>query len=103
MWDSILLAYADRTRIISDVDRAIVIAKNGDTLPTFTVDGHVAGLWWAERDPGSATSHIVLEPFRPIAASARRALVAEAESLAAFIDPHEPRVYSRYQRWRPRV
>jgi hypothetical protein len=103
MWDSILLAYADRTRTISDADRAIVIAKNGDTLPTFTVDGHVAGLWWAERDPGSTVSHIVLEPFRPIATSARRALETEAEALAAFIDPHEPRVYSRYQRWRPTV
>lgn len=101
MWDSPLLAFADRTRIISDADRAIVIAKNGDTLPTFTVDGRVAGLWWAERDPGSTASHIVLEPFRPIAASTRRALEAEAEALAAFIDPHEPRVYARYQRWRP--
>ena len=42
MWDSVLLAHADRTRIISDADRAVVIAKNGDTLPTFTVDGRVA-------------------------------------------------------------
>ena len=85
-----------------DADRAIVIAKNGDTLPTFTVDGRVAGLWWAERDDPGADPHIVLEPFRadprrgttrPRARSARR--------LAAFIAPHEPTVYSRYQRWRP--
>ena len=48
MWDSTILAFADRTRLISDEDRRVVIARNGDTLPTFTVDGVVAGLWWAE-------------------------------------------------------
>ena len=50
MWDSTVLAFADRTRLISDADRRVVIARNGDTLPTFTVDGVVAGLWWAEAD-----------------------------------------------------
>ena len=55
MWDSTLLAFADRTRLISDEDRRVVVARNGDTLPTFTVDGVVAGLWWAEADPGGRT------------------------------------------------
>jgi hypothetical protein len=101
MWDSVLLAHADRTRIISDADRAIVIAKNGDTLPTFTVDGRVAGLWWAERAATVGDPRMVLEPFRPIPAAARRALEREADALARFIAPLEPTVYSRYQRWRP--
>jgi hypothetical protein len=100
MWDSTLLAFADRTRVISDADRAVVIAPNGDTLPTFTVDGRVAGLWWAERHEGG-DPHVVLEPFRPIPAAARRALERDAVRLAAFVAPHEPTVYSRYQRWRP--
>ena len=101
MWDSVLLAHADRRRVISDAVRAIVIAKNGDTLPTFTVDGRVAGLWWAEQETADADPHIVVEPFRPIPAAARRALAGEGERLAAFIAPHEPTVYRRYQRWRP--
>ncbi len=100
MWDSILLAHQDRTRVISDADRAIVIARNGDTLPTFLVDGRVAGLWWADVEPGGRT-RIAIEPFREIGARERRALEAEAERLAAFVEPAEPRVYGRYQRWRP--
>jgi hypothetical protein len=100
MWDSVLLAHQDRTRIISDADRAVVIARNGDTLPTFLVDGRVAGLWWAEAAPGGRTT-IAIEPFRPIGAGARQALEAEAHRLAAFIEPLEPGVYGRYRRWRP--
>ena len=101
MWESTLLAFADRTRIISDADRAVVIARNGDTLPTFTVDGVVAGLWWAEPDTGGRT-RILIEPFRPpIPKAAARALENEGDRLAAFVEPHEPAVYRRYQRWRP--
>ena len=47
MWDSLLLAYADRGRVMPDAYRPSVIRKNGDFLPTFTVDGMVAGLWRA--------------------------------------------------------
>jgi len=101
MWDSTLLAFDDRTRIISDAHRAVVIAKNGDTLPTFTVDGRVAGLWWAERDRPGTEPHLVLQPLAPIHAAARYALEAELETLAEFIAPHEPAVYARYLRWRP--
>ena len=101
MWDSPLLAFADRTRLISDADRAVVIARNGDTLPTFTVDGVVAGLWWAERD-GSGQPHRH-RAVPPAARSGRRqrALEQEAERLAEFVGPLEPAVYGRYQRWRP--
>jgi hypothetical protein len=100
MWDSVLLAHQDRTRIISDADRSIVIARNGDTLPTFLVDGRVAGLWWADAEPGGPT-RIAIEPFRAIRDADRRALESEAERLAAFVESAEPRVYGRYQRWRP--
>lgn len=102
MWDSVLLAHADRTRMISDADRAVVIARNGDTLPTVLVDGRVAGLWWADAGPGGRT-RITIEPFRPVAIADRRALDAEGERLAAFVAPFEPTVYGRYQRWRPAV
>ena len=61
MWDEILLGFRDRTRVISDEDRARVISRNGDVLPTFLVDGRVAGFWWAE--PDGAGTRVVLEPF----------------------------------------
>jgi hypothetical protein len=102
MWDSTLLAFSDRTRLISDDDRRVVVARNGDTLPTFTVDGVVAGLWWAEAEPAGRT-RIVNEPFRPpLRRADARALEAEAERLAVVVEPLEPAVYSRYQRWRPK-
>ena len=98
MWDSTVLAYADRTRVISDADRARIVARNGDTLPVILVDGLVAGRWWALADGGR--TRIELEPFRLLARSDRAALEELAERLAHFVEPHEPNVYSRYQRWR---
>jgi hypothetical protein len=104
MWDSLLLAWADRTRVISDAHRRVVVGSNGDTLPTFLVDGRVAGLWWAEPagDQGSGTPRIVLEPFGRLTAADRRALESEGERLAAFVAPHEPGVFGRYRRSRAR-
>ena len=101
MWDSTILAFADRTRMISDEDRRVVVARNGDTLPTFLVDGVVAGLWWSAATAGGRT-RIAIEPFRPpLARADARALEREAEQLAEMVAPLEPAVYSRYQRWRP--
>ena len=100
MWDSVLLAFADRTRVISDEHRRVVVARNGDTLPTFLVGGRVAGLWWAEHDGGR--SRIVLEPFGRLGRDSRRALEREGERLADFVAPLEPEVYRRYRRSRAR-
>lgn len=96
MWDSLLLAHADRTRVISDEDRRRVVEVNGDTYPTFLVDGRVGGLWWAEAEPGGR-SRIVLEPFRPLAPADHAALATEGERLAAFVAGREPDVYRRYR------
>jgi winged helix DNA-binding protein len=100
MWDSVLLAFADRTRIVSDEHRPVVVARNGDTLPTFLVDGRVAGLWWAERD--GRRTRVVLEPFGRLRRDNRRALEREGERLAAFVEPLEPEVFARYRRTRAR-
>lgn len=101
MWDSLLLAHADRTRIIDDAARSLVIGRNGDTLPTFLVDGQVAGLWWVVAEPRSRC-RIELEPFRRLTAASKRDLVREAERLAAFLEPLEPTVYGRYRTSRAR-
>ncbi|MCQ4213122.1 winged helix DNA-binding domain-containing protein, partial [Streptomyces longispororuber] len=45
MWDSTLLAYADRGRVIPPEYRKYVTRVNGDVLPTVLVDGYVAGVW----------------------------------------------------------
>jgi hypothetical protein len=95
MWDSVLLAFRDRSRVIDDELRPIVIAKNGDVLPTILVDGRVAGFWWAELDGGR--TRVVLEPFGRLEQDDLQALEAEAERLARFVEPHEPRVFARYR------
>jgi hypothetical protein len=100
MWDSVLLAYRDRSRILAEAHRPRVIARNGDVLPTFTVDGEVAGLWWVEPD-GSGT-RIALEPFGRLGRDVRHALDEEGERLATFYEPLEPGLYTRYRGSRAR-
>jgi hypothetical protein len=100
MWDSVLLGHDDRTRVLPAALRPQVIARNGDVLPTFLIDGLVAGLWWAEPDgPGT---RIVTEPFTPLSRAAAQALATEADALAAFLGPIEPAAYGRYRYTRAR-
>ncbi|HLY13363.1 MAG TPA: winged helix DNA-binding domain-containing protein [Candidatus Limnocylindrales bacterium] len=94
MWDSLLLAYADRDRVMPAAQRPMVIRKNGDFLPTFTVDGLVAGLWRADRVDGR--SQVTPLPFAPLKPDVQDAVMAEAARLERFIEPLEPAVYSRY-------
>ena len=56
-WDNLLLAFADRTRVLPEHHRKTVIRMNGDVAQTFLVDGFVAGTWRAEN------GRVVLEPF----------------------------------------
>jgi hypothetical protein len=98
MWDSTVLAHDDRTRIVSDKDRARIIARNGDTLPVILVDGLVAGRWWAVVEDGR--TRIELEPFRRLDAGDRVAVEELGDRLARFVEPLEANVYARYQRWR---
>jgi hypothetical protein len=98
MWDSTVLAYDDRGRVVSDADRSRIVAPNGDTLPVFLVDGVVAGRWWAVVE--DERTRVELEPFRRLATGDRVALEELGDRLARFVEPHEPTVYGRYQRWR---
>jgi hypothetical protein len=79
MWDSSLLAHADRTRILPEEYRSTVIRKNGDVQQTFLVDGFVAGTW---REEGG---RVELEPFEPLPRPVRRELEDEAGRLGAFV------------------
>jgi hypothetical protein len=94
MWDSVLLAYADRSRIVPEAYRRRVVMSNGDYLPCFLVDGLVAGLWRSVDRNGKRG--IELEPFHPLGADDLHALEAEAGALATFVAEREPGVYRRY-------
>jgi len=78
-WDNVLLAFADRTRILPEPYRRTVIRMNGDVAQTFLVDGLVAGSWRAEN------GRVLLEQFAALSPSVRRELEDEAGRLEAFL------------------
>ncbi|GAA0587929.1 winged helix DNA-binding domain-containing protein [Streptomyces crystallinus] len=93
MWDSVLLAYADRSRVIPPAYRKQVTRVNGDVLPTLLVDGQVAGVWRVT-DGG-----VEAGAFHPLPGHVWQELAAEARSLLAFLTARDPRAYARYDHW----
>lgn len=93
MWDSVLLAYRDRGRIIPEQYRKEVIRRNGDVLPTVLVDGYVAGVWRPVEDG------IEITAFRRLAKPDWDGVAEEAAGLRTFLADREPLVYSRYRNW----
>ena len=83
-WDNLLLAYDRRERVLPEALRKTVIRKNGDVLPTFLVDGMVAGAWEA---PLRGRATMTLEAFTSLSATRRRAVEAEAAPLHAWLRP----------------
>jgi hypothetical protein len=78
-WDATLLVHARRTRILPEAYRPLVFdVKTPHSVPTFLVDGAVAGTWRYER------GEISLNPFHPLPAPVRRELAREARALTAF-------------------
>ncbi|MFE4537668.1 winged helix DNA-binding domain-containing protein [Streptomyces scopuliridis] len=93
MWDSTLLAYADRGRVIPPAYRKLVTRVNGDVLPTLLVDGYVAGVWRAVDGGIEATA------FHSLTDGVWEGLAAEARSLIEFLAARDPRAYGRYDHW----
>ena len=86
-WDSVLLSHAtkQRQRIIADEHRAAVFTKNADVLPTFLIDGFVAGTWELTRTDERA--EVRLRPFSRLSRSDRAALQAEAHRVLSLVTP----------------
>lgn len=93
-WDSVLIAYDGRARIIADRHRTAVIKANGDFLPTFLVDGFVAGLWSIDVSKGAAV--LRLEPFGRVPTADRTGLEDEGQRLVRY---HEPDADRHEVRW----
>ncbi|MGW6737567.1 winged helix DNA-binding domain-containing protein [Streptomyces sp. NPDC055013] len=93
MWDSILLAYADRSRVIPPAYRPLVIRSNGDVLPALLVDGYVAGVWRPLQGGIEATA------FHSLSPATWDGLATEAQSLKTLLGERETEVYSRYHHW----
>ncbi|MGH2775605.1 MAG: winged helix DNA-binding domain-containing protein [Actinomycetota bacterium] len=80
-WDATLLVHARRTQILPEKYRKLVFhTKTPHSVPTFLVDGAVAGTWRYEE------GKLNLNPFARLSKSTLRELNEEAERLAAFHD-----------------
>jgi hypothetical protein len=78
-WDATLLVHARRTLILPEEYRNLVFhTKNPHSVPTFLVDGQVAGTW---KHQGG---RILLAPYAPLRRSVKRELEEEAIGLAAL-------------------
>ena len=97
MWDSVLLAYDDRSRVIPDEHRPHVIRRNGDVLPTVLVDGLVRGVWRASVDA------IEVRALEPLDDATLVDLDHEARDLRRLLADREPTVFSRFGRWWERL
>jgi hypothetical protein len=78
-WDAVLLVHARRTGVLPERFRPRIFhVRMPQSVPTFLVDGAVAGTWkWVDGE-------IVLEEFEPLPAAVREAVEAAAVPLAAF-------------------
>jgi hypothetical protein len=93
-WDSLLLAHETkhRDRVLPPAHQATVITKNADVLPTFLVDGVVAGTWLPRQDANGRRT-LDLRPFGRLASRDRDALESQGERLLPLLGPGG---FSRY-------
>ena len=78
-WDAVLLVHARRTQLLPEVLRPRVFATSTPrSVPTFLVDGRVAGTWSYDG------RQVVTAPFHDLPTAARRAVEEEAERLTIF-------------------
>ncbi len=77
VWDATMLAHARRTQVLPDEHRSKIFStKTPQSMPTFLIDGRVAGSWRFEK------GRVELRPFERIDAGSRRELEREADRLA---------------------
>jgi hypothetical protein len=87
-FDSLMLAHADRTRVISEEDRKHLVTRNLRVRAVFLWDGFAAGTWTATRTGRAA--ELTATPFARLPKGATAALREEGEALLAFLEPGAP-------------
>ncbi|MEU8717980.1 winged helix DNA-binding domain-containing protein [Streptomyces sp. NPDC048663] len=79
-YDSLLLAHADRTRVVAPEHRGR-LRQGNQPYRTLLVDGFAAGVWKPVDDT------LVVETFGPLSRKSRAAVLAEGERTMATLHP----------------
>ena len=77
-YDNLVLAHADRKRILGDVPVTRIVTKNALVHASILVDGFVAGTWSLEK------GRVELHPFGRLPREAKAALKEEVERVETF-------------------
>ena len=85
-YDNLMVAHADRTRVISDEDRKRTNTSNGVVAATVLVDGEVGGTWRIVQ-----SSVLEINLFRAVPRAVREEIAAEGAELLAFAAPEGSR------------
>lgn len=86
-FDNLMLAQADRTRVMSDEQRKRVCV-GAAVEATVLVDGRVAAVWSVTTGGGAAT--LTIDPLSRLSAGDRAAIEEEGSRLLAFTHPDKP-------------
>lgn len=84
-FDQTVLSYADRTRVISDEHRKVVITQNGLVKGTILVGGMVKGFWEIETVKKAAS--VVITPFERVPKRDLDTLESSAHRLLTWAHP----------------
>lgn len=87
-FDSLMIAHDDRTRLIDDAHRPLLVTKNLRVRATFLVDGFVKGFW--KFSSGKSKAVLELEPLEKLTKKMKAELEAEGEKLLRFAEPEAP-------------
>ncbi|WUI00764.1 winged helix DNA-binding domain-containing protein [Spirillospora sp. NBC_00431] len=94
-FDNLVLAYADRTRLMTDEQRKVVCV-GAEIKPTLLVDGRVHALWALKHDRKAGHATLTIELFAPLPdGTAAEEVEEEAARLLGFAAPeagHDVRI-----------
>ncbi len=80
-WDNLLLAFADRTRVMTEEQRRAMATKNGMNPAVVLVDGRVGATYRLPKPKRGATAVLQVTPFAKLSRGASTAIQQEAEAL----------------------
>ena len=94
-FDNVLLSHADRSRFVSQEQRARLSGVAGPVRGSVLHDGFLCGTWRIDRDPSSGAATLVVSHLEALRKRATARLAAEGQRLLRFVaadaEAHEVR------------